>query len=256
MSYVDLTRTLKEWSYDSERVSVRKILADDASVKIQMRVELGILQMEETGRPDGQRPYGFESLLAYHRSRLDRHLERNGTTLGYALDAGACDALRSEMSQYYRRYVAMFVLDEFEHVVRDTSHNLGVMDLCRDYAFAREDRRCLETFRPYVLMMNARAHAANAIRVEDATSALAHINRGMTHIRSHLTDLGQDRMAEPCEELKLLEQLSRELADVIPENSLLSTRKALMAAVKAERFEEAAKLRDTLEKLYQANGSR
>ena len=34
-----------------------------------MRIDLGLLQMELDGRPDGQRPHGFESLLDYYEAR-------------------------------------------------------------------------------------------------------------------------------------------------------------------------------------------
>ena len=77
MSYVDLQSALQGWPYEPEKISVRKILGADGSVRIQMRVELGILQMEAEGRPDGSRPYGCESLLAYYQKRQARHQQRN-----------------------------------------------------------------------------------------------------------------------------------------------------------------------------------
>ena len=46
-----------------------------------MRVELGLLQMELTGRPDGVRPHGFDSLLDYFESKLKEHESTNGTEL-------------------------------------------------------------------------------------------------------------------------------------------------------------------------------
>ena len=251
MSYVDLQRTLSNWSYDPDRISVRKILGENDSVKIQLRVELGVLQMEEDGRPDGEKPRGCESLLEHHQAELARQIEQNGTTLGFALSPQECEDLRGEMSLYYRRYVAMFVLDEFEKVVRDTAHSIGVMDLCKEHALEREDRLCIETFRPYVLMMNARARAACAIQNEDPTSALAHVNRGIMHIRTHFDSSDQPDLTEDCDELKLLEDLSGELANIIPKDSLVHTRNELRAAIDDERFEDAAKLRDTLEKLYE-----
>ena len=47
------------------------IQGNDAEPRIQVRLDLGILQMCVDGRPDGHRPNGFDSLLEYHDSRLD-----------------------------------------------------------------------------------------------------------------------------------------------------------------------------------------
>ena len=94
MSYVDLQQALRDWPYEPEKISVRMILGGDGTVRIQMRVELGILQMEAQGRPDGYRPHGCESLLAYHRRRLAKHEHRNGTALGFSLSRDDCRALR------------------------------------------------------------------------------------------------------------------------------------------------------------------
>jgi len=108
MSYIDLQSTLRDWPYDPEKISVRKILGADGIVRLQMRVELGIIQMEAEGRPDGLHPYGCDSLLGYHLKRLEKYQQRNGTTLGYALSPQDCYSLRLEAALYYRRYVSYF----------------------------------------------------------------------------------------------------------------------------------------------------
>ena len=46
---------------------------------MQLRIDLGILQMEMTGRPDGQRPHNCESLLVYHQRRAERAEARGET---------------------------------------------------------------------------------------------------------------------------------------------------------------------------------
>ena len=251
MSYIDLKPTLVDWPYDAEQVSVRKILGSDGQIRIQMRVELGLLQMEVEGRPDGVRPHGCPSLLEYHRDRLARHEEDNGATLGFGLSPRQCQDLRFEASIYYRRYVAQFVLEEFGDVARDTSHNLSIFDLCRDYASQAEDRSCLEPFRAYVLMMDARARAFDAVAQNESASALAHINRGIMNIKTFYADQGDPEGAEASEELKLLRSLIPEIGQQVPEDSLLATRKALRDAIEQERFEDAAQLRDKLARLYE-----
>jgi len=253
MSYIDLHNTLKDWPYEPEKISVRKILGTDGSVRIQMRVELGIVQMEAEGRPDGARPFGCPSLLAYYRKRVAKHEQANGTTLGFALTPQECNMLRFEASLFYRRYVAYFVLEEFDSVITDTAHSLDIFDLCRDYALEAEDRTALEEFRPYVLMMHARGQAYAALQENEPASALAHVNRGMLAIAAQYDELGHPEAAERSDELKILRELGRELSRKVPQDSILVTRKALRDAVEQERFEEAAQLRDQLERLYPKN---
>ncbi len=246
MSYIDLESTLRDWHYEPEKISVRKILGADGTVKIQMRVELGILQMEATGRPDGAKPHGWPSLLTYNQKRLTRHRHRNGMGLGFGLSRQECSDLRIEASLYYRRYIALFVLEEYASVAEDTSHSLAIFDLSKEYALEPEDRLALEEFRPYVLMMDARARAYHAMEEKEASSALAHVNRGIMAVKAHYEDHGQPEAAELSEEIKVLRLLSGELRDQAPKDSLIVTRKALRAAVEQERFEEAARLRDAL----------
>jgi len=249
MSYVDLQQALRDWPYEPEKISVRKILGGDGTVRIQMRVELGILQMEAEGRPDGFRPHGSEFLLAYHRKRLAKHEQRNGTALGFSLSRDDCRALRVEASLYYRRYVALFVLEEYAAVAQDTSHSLGIFDLCRDYALEPDDRMSLEEFRPYVLMMDARARAYEALEDGEPSSALAHVNRGIVAIKGHLGSGSTPEAIGASEELKILRGMAQELSQRVPPDSVLVTRKALRDAVEQERFEDAARLRDALKHL-------
>ena len=65
----DITSILAGWDFDPDELQVRIVAGDDGRDKIQMRIDLGLLQMELTGRPDGERPHGFESLLDYHEAR-------------------------------------------------------------------------------------------------------------------------------------------------------------------------------------------
>ena len=128
MSYVDLKDTLADWPFEPEKISVRKILGTDGVVRLQMRVELGVIQMETVGRPDGQRPGGFDSLLSRHKTELLQYEACNGTTLGFSLSPEESIDLRNEASLFYRRYVALFVLETFTRAI-DT---LGETEADRD----------------------------------------------------------------------------------------------------------------------------
>jgi len=67
----DLTAILEEWPYEPGVVNVRVIEGQDGEPRIQLRLDLGLLQMTMAGRPDGQRPEGYESVLELYESKLD-----------------------------------------------------------------------------------------------------------------------------------------------------------------------------------------
>src|SRR3989475_10739665 len=49
---LDLNSILKDWPHENGTIKVRKITGLDGREKLQLRVDLGVLQMEVTGRPD------------------------------------------------------------------------------------------------------------------------------------------------------------------------------------------------------------
>src|SRR6201986_5023572 len=81
----DIASILKGWDYETGAINVRKVDGLDGSPKLQMRLDLGLLQMELSGRPDGHRPHGCESLLEYFEKQLSDHQSRNGPELGFNL---------------------------------------------------------------------------------------------------------------------------------------------------------------------------
>ena len=56
----DIGPILSKWKHKPGEVAVRCIAGRDGRPKIQMRLDLGLLQMEQDGRPDGRRPHGCE----------------------------------------------------------------------------------------------------------------------------------------------------------------------------------------------------
>ena len=73
----DLTELLQGWHYEPGKINVRLIETSDGVSYIQVRLDLGILQMCLDGRPDGQRPEGFESVLDLYESWIEE-TERGG----------------------------------------------------------------------------------------------------------------------------------------------------------------------------------
>ena len=61
----DIDQLLKNWPYEPGEVSARLVRASNGREVLQMRVEMGLLQLETEGRPDGQRPGGADSYFDY-----------------------------------------------------------------------------------------------------------------------------------------------------------------------------------------------
>jgi hypothetical protein len=213
-----------------------------------MRLDLGLLQMELTGRPDGLRPHGCESLLDYYESQLREHESRNGTELGFHLTGQQCQSLREEAVMYYHRYLSLFVLEDFPGVVRDTDRNLRLLDLCGRYAVDEQDRLVLEQYRPYITMMNTRAAASIVFREKRYAEALKIVKQGIADIREFFERFGQLKALNHSNEVRVLKRFAREIKRKMPVDPLARLKSELDKAIHAERYEEAAKLRDEIQR--------
>src|SRR3954465_2431641 len=207
----DITPVLKGWDYESGTINVRKINGVDGAPKLQMRLDLGLLQMEMNGRPDGAKPHGFESLLEYFESQLADHKKTNGSDLGFHLSSEQCQQLREESLMYYQRYLSLFVLEEFSGVVRDTSRNLRVLDLCGRFGIAGQDRLMLEQYRPYITMMNVRAAASLHLKAKRPNDALRTVEKGLEGIQEFFSKFGQDDAFSHSNEVRVLKRFAREI---------------------------------------------
>jgi len=248
MTY-DLRSILNGWEYEPGKISVRKIIGRDGHEKIQTRVDLGLLQFEPEGRPDGRRPYGCDSMLTFVETRLSEYIARNSTDEGFVLLAEDCRDLRHEGHLYYQRYLSFFVLEEYDGVEHDTERNLRVIDLCRRYAENEYDRHALEAQRGYVLMMNTRAkvyQATNDKRFDDAMSLLEH---GTARLREWEVDEDRPEEDSAASELEVLESLRRELLADMPADAAARLQWELKAALESEDYERATTLRDRLSAL-------
>ena len=74
----DIGSILEQWPYEPGQITVRKIHGTDGKEKLQLRLDLGLLQMELSGRPDGREPYGFSSVLDYVEGQLAGYSRRHG----------------------------------------------------------------------------------------------------------------------------------------------------------------------------------
>ena len=214
-----------------------------------MRLDLGLLQMNGTGRPDGQRPHGFESLLQYFEHERDRHVREHSTDEGYNLSAEDCAELRNEALQYYYRYLSLLHLEDFRGVERDTARNLRAFDLIREYAENEEDRLALERYRPYVLMMHARARANLALRENRPVESLRVIEESLDNIREFLREHDREDYFDQSGEVLFLKQLAEEIRGTLHKDPREDLRKRMQVAVQKEDYELAARIRDEIRRL-------
>lgn len=256
MASKDISSLLGEWPFESGHINVRKIRGLDGRVKIQMRVDLGLLQMEMEGRPDGVHPYGCESVLAHHIEGLRQHMLRNGTELGYELDRDACRELREEAALYYHRYLALFVLEDFEGVERDTQRNLKALDLCKKFAGDDRDRFALEQYRPYIVMMNTRAKALRALERGDTRRALQAVENSLRTLKAFFKGYQQPQAYFRSPEVRMLRKLRGQIKRGLPSDPVVELRRQLRAALAEERYEDAARLRDELSILKKTAGEK
>jgi hypothetical protein len=243
----DMKGLFERWPYDPER-NVRVIqLADGRSV-IQIRLPFGIEQYERDGRPDGKRPHGCESLLAYHLNRLAA-ARVQGAEETFRLDHKACTGLFEEGAIYYYRYLQLFELQDWERTVRDTARNIKLFDLTKRYAQREEDRTYLEQWRPYILRINAVAEAMIELKGGRHDEALAIVKKAMAAVEALPEIEASTFQYEHQRSLKALRELARRIRRSKPPGELDLLEKALRTAVEKEAFEHAAELRDRIQAL-------
>jgi hypothetical protein len=249
----DISNTLEGWDYDPDQVSVRIVPGEDGRDKIQLRLDLGLMQMEFDGRPDGKRIEGCASWLDYYQKKQRENDAQNPDGPAFQLESEDCQRLLREGVQYYHRYVSFWHLERFELCARDTTRNLRLFAFVREHARHTKDKLQFDQWRPYVTMMHARAVATPLVRLEDYRAALGAISAGIKSIRSFLKEYDQLQNAENCSELvyllrwrEELEAKDRDHSPATPESPIARLQAELEQAVSEERFEDAARLRDTI----------
>lgn len=208
-------------------------------------MDLGILQLNADGHPAGNSPPGYPSLLEYLEDQIDAGREGEEDARR-RLNAEECRQLREEAVQYYHRYLALLVLEDYERVVRDTTRNLRVLDLCAKHAEEEDDRDMLEQFRPYIVMVRARALASMAIQDDEPRAAVVALDDALDALRSHFSDAGLPQAFEQSSEVQMLRGMRDSLTPKLPVSPQAELRDRLRHAITQENYELAAILRDEL----------
>lgn len=247
----NLDRILSQWSYEPNAVKVRVVQGDDGRDVIQMRVDMGILQLEIEGRPDGGWPSGYRSYYDYLLSEelLDDQFE---------LSEKQSAEVDREFIQYYHRRVCWLTLRAFDRAVKDADHTLALMDFCLAHSSDEEWTISHEQYRPFVLFHRIQAAALDKLENQAPEAAIEELNDGLRQLQE-LFDEGEDEFEveveehsdEPFEEhfeehvlVARLVELRESLRSHYHVGRTLEER--LQEAVDTEQYELAARLRDEM----------
>jgi len=240
---LDLNDLLRDWPHEPGMIKVRKILGSDGKEKIQLRIDLGLIQMETSGRPDGEEPHDCESLYDYHKQRAKRAEKKSEK---FALDAEEVGELQQEGIQYYHRYISLFQLSDYIGVIRDTQRNLDMFNFVAKHAQPEELAQSVEQFTPYVLMMQTRAKASIELEREEYATAVQKIEEGMEQIRAFYEGVENPDAVANSPELGFLGEWLEEVRAKQPLTKLEKMQREMDKAIANEAYERAAELRDLI----------
>jgi hypothetical protein len=246
----DISALLDQWDYQPGQVVVRKFQGKDGQEKIQLRVDLGLLQMNAKGRPDGKRPFGRKSLLEHYMDVVEKFKrEHANDDKTFRLTSEDCSRLQQEFIQYHHRYICLFQLEEFDGVIEDTERNLRVFNFVEKYAGSEELAWSLQQFRPQCLMMRIRARGALALKSNHYDQVIQLVEAGLEEIRQFYRDHERQDLVEQSGEIQSLELWLAEIQSKRPMTAREKLESALNEAVKNEDYEKAAQVRDELRRM-------
>src|SRR5262249_47652852 len=126
----DIDAALRGWDFKPGVVQARLVQASDGRQVIQMRVDLGIFEIENPGRPDGRRPPGCLNYFEYLKQQA-RVASRAGQA--FALSEEQCEEADREFVQYYHRRICWLALRNYALAIADSDHTLAFMSFIHDH---------------------------------------------------------------------------------------------------------------------------
>lgn len=240
----DLSRMLDTWPFTPGTVSVRRIKARDGSNRLQVRVDLGVLQMHEAGRPDGKKPLGYPSWFHALTELLQSRVEPKGSNVP-VLSLEECARLHQETLQFNHRSFAFFHLKAMKEAAADCRHNLAIFDLLHVHAPAPEVAWTILQIAPQQILLLAKASAAS-LRPSNHDGILAAIDEASSNLASLFQRIGRPEWANACHEAAALRHWRDHVvaSRPVPESQKLDQQ--LADAIQREDYELAARLRDQI----------
>jgi hypothetical protein len=238
----DIDAALRDWEYRPGSVQARLIEAGGRQL-LQMRVELGLLQLEVKNRPDGTRPHGFATYYEYLRQQA-RAQERAGEP--FVLNEDQCQEADREFVQFYHRRICWLALRQYESALHDADHTLAFMDFVRDHSPSEEYTQAHEQYRGFVLFQRTQGAAALALERNDPEAAVDAIRTGLEQMRTFFVAFEAE---EQMEEDGMVQHLRRMESVLRQQHGIQATlQEQLDLAVANEEYEKAAQIRDALKR--------
>ncbi|MBN2477542.1 MAG: UvrB/UvrC motif-containing protein [Pirellulales bacterium] len=234
----DIDEIIRRWPYQPGVVSARLVKADDGREVLQMRIEMGLLQMETVGRPDGERPGGVETCL----DELIQQAFAEGDS--FVLTEDRCFEVDREFLQFYHRRICYLALRDFERAIADADHTLALMDFAAAHSPDPEWTLSHEQYRPFVLFHRAQAAAMAALQEAGPEAAIEQIDRGLQRIRAIFVTMEAEEQFDQDQLVAQLAELRESLRDEYHVGRTLAEQ--LADAVANEEYERAARLRDEI----------
>ena len=235
----NISDILQDWDYDSQSIRARIVAGQDGEADVlQMRVEMGLIQMAVDGRPDGIRPEGFATYLDY---LLQEEISQGNE---WELNDEQCMEVDREFMQFYQRRISWLSIKEYQQVVRDADHTLALMDFCKRHS--PEDGWTIvhEQYRPFVLFHRTQAAAYHQLNESTPQAAIECINDGLNTIRSIFESHDLEEHFDEDELVSQLRDIRESLRDEYSVGKTLHEQ--LADAIASEQYERAAEIRDQL----------
>jgi len=238
----DIDKVLQNWPFEEHCLRLRVVEAADGRDVIQIRVELGVLQLETVGRPDGVRPNGFSSYLDY---LYDLEL---GTKKPFQLSEEQCLETDREFLLYHYRRMCWDSLEHSDDALEDLNHVLSLLEFVQ--ARVQESpwieshrQQCLEA-----VYRRVRSVVRNALRAGRTDRAVEELNEGIDRLKTLRVPLSDEQTGESRHILLYAEKLLH-LRQKLEEHASapLDLEAQLAEAVRGERYELAAQLRDRIQ---------
>ncbi len=237
----DIDDVLREWKLEPGLVQARFAQGHDGRRVIQMRVDLGLLQMETAGRPDAAEPHGHASYFDYLQDQARKAGKRGQD---FTMKEEQCQEADREFVQFYHRRICWLALREYERAIADADHTLAFMDFVRDHSPHDEYTQAHEQYRGFVIFQRTQAAAALRVEGSDPEGAVDEIRTGLERMRAFFAAYGADEQMEEDAMVQHLRKIEQSLRD---EHGIEATlQEQLDRAVAAEDYEKAAQLRDAL----------
>jgi hypothetical protein len=234
----DIDDLLSDWVFQPGEVMARLVKAADGREVLQMRVDMGLLQMEVAGRPDGSRPSGAETYFDYLLSAK----VQDGDS--FVLTAPQCAEVDREFVQFYHRRICWLALRKFRQATKDADHTLALMDFVKKHSPDEQWTLSHEQYRPFVLFHRVQAAALGELEEQGAEAAIGEINRGLEQFRHIFEEYEVAEKFDEDELVRRLQELQSSLREHYHVERTLDER--LADAVADEQYELAAQLRDQI----------